>query len=247
MEMQNFMEQDNSGVNAGPRVLVYLLLDVSGSMCGPAIQAVNEGVEFIARELRGVPEAVEMAHISIITFGSNAQVHTPLTPVTNFHPVPLNCGGGTDMAGALNILNDQLNKEFRPTFEGQARGDYKPAVFLLTDGAPNDLNAAIEASRALQNRKRGHSVGTFLALGCGPDVNEQNLKQIAPNVALMHNMNSDNIKAFFKWVSASIAVASRSASKAAGRTADVQTDAPAVPQHYSREQVFKFELKKKIQ
>jgi len=242
--MASIMDNINAGgTQGGPRILVYLLLDVSGSMCGPAIQAVNEGVEFIVCELKGVPEAIEMANVCIITFGSSAQVAIPLTPVPQLKAHALTCGGGTDMAAAIRELNKLLDRDFRPTFEGKARGDYKPTIFLLTDGEPNDLNSTVSESRNLQNRKKGQGIGTFVALGCGPSVNENNLRQIAPNVMLMPNMTPDNIKAFFRWVTASVVNASKTASQAAGGTGaagGLQNAPPPIPEGSGGQPAFKF-------
>lgn len=237
--MDNMMDESSGH---GPRILVYLLLDVSSSMCGPAIQAVNEGVDMLVKELKTVPEAIEMANVCIITFGSNANVITKLTPVSSISAPQISCGGSTNMSGALNLLNTQIDNDFRPTFKGQARGDYKPLVFLLTDGAPNNLTATVNAANALRNRPSGQTVGTFVALGCGPHVNQNNLKQITPHVALMPDMNADNIRAFFKWVTASVVGASKSASQAAGGggAEGGEAEAPPIPKDAEGNQAFKF-------
>ena len=43
------------------RLPVYLLLDCSESMAGPAIEAVEQGVQTLVGELRGNPLALETA------------------------------------------------------------------------------------------------------------------------------------------------------------------------------------------
>ena len=50
------------------RLPVYLLLDVSGSMAGDPIEAVKHGVRALISELRGDPQALETAYLSVITF-----------------------------------------------------------------------------------------------------------------------------------------------------------------------------------
>ncbi len=50
------------------RLPVYLLLDVSGSMQGDPIEAVRHGVRALISELRGDPQALETAYLSVITF-----------------------------------------------------------------------------------------------------------------------------------------------------------------------------------
>lgn len=237
--MDNILEGGNA---EGPRILVYLLLDISGSMCGSPLQAVNEGVNMLSTELKNVPEAIEMAHVSIIEFGTRARVAMPLTPVMTMNPPTLKCEGNTNMSGAIKLLNEQLDRDFRPTYAGQARGDYKPLIFLLTDGNPNNLSATVKASQELHNRPKGHTIGSFVALGCGQNVSESNLKQITEAVLLMRNMSGTNIRAFFQWVTGSVVNASRRASQAAGGAgaAANTAEAPPIPEGEDGEPAFKF-------
>ena len=66
------------------RLPVYLLLDVSGSMAGDPIEAVKHGVRALTSELRGDPQALETAYLSVITFNSSARQVSPLTVVMGF-------------------------------------------------------------------------------------------------------------------------------------------------------------------
>ena len=50
---------------------------------------------------------------------------------------------------------------------------------------------------------------TIVALGCGSQVNVRVLHEITNDVFLMQNVSPEHIKAFFKWLSGSITVASR--------------------------------------
>ena len=50
------------------RLPVYLLLDCSGSMMGEPIEAVRQGVKALLSELKGDPQALETAYLSVITF-----------------------------------------------------------------------------------------------------------------------------------------------------------------------------------
>lgn len=238
----------SGGEDRGPRILVYLLLDVSGSMSGAPIQAVNEGVELLIRELKKVPEAIQMAQLSVITFGSNAQVVVPLTPVPNATPPNIGISGSTNMTAALRLVNEEMNRNFRPTHQGQARGDYKPLIFLMTDGAPNSKSSAIAAANDIRDRPSGHRVGTFVVLGCGAGASQDGIEAIARAVgptghaAFMKNMTADNINEFFKWVTASIVNASKTASQAANASGgeDNAMAPPPIPQESNGDAVFKF-------
>lgn len=60
------------------RLPVYLLLDCSGSMSGEPIEAVKQGIKALLSELKGDPQALETACLSVITFNSTARQISPL-------------------------------------------------------------------------------------------------------------------------------------------------------------------------
>ena len=61
------------------RLPIYLLIDTSGSMMGEPIEAVKQGIRTLITELKGDPQAVETAYLSVITFDSHARQLVPLT------------------------------------------------------------------------------------------------------------------------------------------------------------------------
>lgn len=205
------------------RMPVYLLLDVSGSMSGAPINAVEQGVQLLHNELLGQPQAVEMVHLSVITFGSSANQIVPLTPINSFSPPMLSAGGATALGGALRELGRALDREVTPT-TATKKGDYKPLVFLLTDGEPTD---SWEPELNALNSRREKKAGSIIALGCGDGVNTTVLRQITSNVLLMTDVTPDNLRAFFKWVSASVTTASKSAAAPSGGDAATLPPPPA--------------------
>lgn len=200
---------DQGGNERDRRVLIYLLLDVSGSMCGAPINAVHEGIELLLRELKRTPDALETAHLSIITYGSDARVLVPMQTVAKITVPTLPCGGSTNTAAALELVARLIDIDFRP-HTPTTKGDYRPLLFLLTDGEPDDLGAAIKSSKLLLNRPVGKAIGGFWAIGCGPHVNTTNLKQIAKDVFTLTDVTKEDIQQAFTWLTASIITASRS-------------------------------------
>ena len=75
------------------RLPVYLLLDTSGSMHGEAIEAVKVGLDTLVSALRGDPQALENAYLSVITFDSAAQVLVPLTEMGAFQVPTIEANG----------------------------------------------------------------------------------------------------------------------------------------------------------
>ena len=180
----------------------YLHLDTSGSMHGEAIEAVRNGLQVMLSALMQDPYALETAYLSVIAFDSSARQLTPLTELTSFQLPNLQANGMTAMGEALSLLADCIQRE---VVKGSAeqKGDWKPVVFLLTDGAPtDDLDRGINAIRQVKT-------GTFVACAAGPGADTGTLKRITETVVSLDTADSSTLKSFFKWVSASISVSSQ--------------------------------------
>ena len=217
----SMMDMDFGGAETR-RLPIYLLLDTSGSMAGAPITAVEQGVRLLYGELMNNPSAIETVHISIITFDSQSKMVTPLTEITQFTPPTLNAGGTTSLGSALRLLNDSLDRDIVSNAPDR-KGDYKPLVFLMTDGMPTD-NWQQEADRIKQRTKQ--KVATIIAVGCGGGVDQATLKRITEVVLLMDSLNPDEINRFFQWVSQSVQTASVSAQQAGGEDAEVGLGPP---------------------
>lgn len=185
------------------RLPVYLLLDCSGSMAGEPIEAVKQGIKTLVSELKGDPQALETAYLSIITFDSSARQVSPLTELMLFKEPQITAGGPTALGGALKVLADCVKNEVRTSTATQ-KGDWKPLVFLMTDGAPTDnLDEGIEAIKQV-------STGNIIACGAGARANANTLKKITNNVLMMNNLTAGDMAQFFAWVSSSIKMSSKS-------------------------------------
>ncbi len=210
------------GGAASRRLPLYLMLDTSGSMAGAPITAVNQGVTLLYNELMNDPSAIETVYISVITFDSQAKMVTPLIELTKFSPPQLSASGTTSLGAALRLLNDSLSRDIRANTPNQ-KGDYKPLVFLMTDGMPTDRWE--QEADSIKNRTK-QKVATIIALGCGGGVDESTLKRITEVVLLMDQVTPDKINQYFKWVSQSVSTASVSAQAAGGGGAQAQLPQP---------------------
>ena len=186
------------------RLPVYLLLDTSGSMTGEPIESVKNGVQMLLSALRGDPYALESVFLSVITFDSTANQVVPLTELTQFQAPNIPANGATALGDALSLVARQADSEVAKSTP-EMKGDWKPLVFIMTDGGPTD--DWTRGLREFQQRKWGIVVAC--AVGAGAD--ESVLRQITESVVRLDTADSATIAAFFKWVSASVSAGSRSA------------------------------------
>lgn len=183
------------------RLPVYLLLDTSGSMSGEPIEAVKNGVQVMISSLRQNPQAIETAYISVITFDHTAQQVIPLTDLASFQMVDIRATGVTALGDALKLVANKIDTEVARTTAEQ-KGDWKPLVFIMTDGIPTDD----WQSGLAEFKKRKTAFTVACAAGSGADTNI--LKQITNDVVSLDTADSASIGKFFLWVSASIGVTS---------------------------------------
>jgi len=194
------------------RLPVYLVLDCSGSMSGEPIEAVRQGVRALLADLRGDPQALETVYLSVITFAGSAVQACPLTELALFQEPNLTAGGSTALGGALNLVEQCVDTEVRKPSRDQ-KGDWKPLIFLMTDGMPTDnWGPAADAFRARR-------LGKVIACAAGDQADPEVLKRLTDGegsmVVQLKSLQPDALRAFLKWVSSSVKVTSQSIAGAA--------------------------------
>ncbi len=179
------------------RLPVYLLLDCSGSMYGEPIEAVKNGVQVLVSTLRQDPYALESAYLSIITLDSVAQGVTVVTELPGFLQPNIQASGCTALGEALALLAQKADQEVTKT-TAEKKGDWQPLVFIMTDGEPTD-----DLNKGLAEFKK-RKWGMVVACAAGSGANTDTLKKITECVVSLDTADSATIKAFFRWVSASV-------------------------------------------
>ena len=182
------------------RLPVYLLIDCSESMVGPAFDAVQNGIQTLINEIYADPIALETVAISIITFSANAKVAVPLTDITEFSKPKLVLGSGTSLGLALDLLSKRIEQEVKIQTK-EIKGDWKPIVFILTDGNPTD--AWYKAADRFKTEISGKRANV-IAVACGPEVQISNLQRVTSTTMIFKTPGEVSFSSFFKWVSQSV-------------------------------------------
>jgi uncharacterized protein YegL len=172
-------------------------------MVGEQINSVEEGISHVIQELKKDPYALETVFISIIVFAGKAKTLIPLTDIITFYPPKFSIGSGTNFGDGLGQLMHEMRKNHVPTTP-EKKGDWRPIVFLFSDGAPTD-----NPSPAVNEwRQNWTSKCSLIAISLGDAQSIDKLKNLTQDVYLINDTSASTYKNFFKWVTASIKASS---------------------------------------
>ncbi len=208
------------------RLPVFFVLDCSESMVGDNLRKMEEGLQAIVRSLRTDPHALETVVISVIAFAGVAQTIVPLMELATFYAPRLPLGGGTSLGVALTTLMDEITHSVIKT-TAQRKGDWKPVVYLFTDGRPTDNpDAAIERWNT-HFAKRAQ----LIAIGLGPAADYSVLQRFSDQVMAFEDSKEGDFTRFINWLTASVAAQSQRIGEGGGvdlRKPDLPTLDPTI-------------------
>ena len=189
------------------RLPVYLLIDTSGSMKGEPIESVKVGLEAMVSSLRRDPFALESVNISIITFDKDVKQILPLTPLDELQLPQIDTpeSGPTHTGQALQLLCEKVDSEIKKS-SAEQKGDWRPLLFLMTDGKPSDTQLYRQMIPEVKKRQ----FASIVACAAGMSAKTEPLKELTDDVYTLETIDSTSFIKFFKWVSDSIGIGNRS-------------------------------------
>ena len=118
---------------------VYILLDCSESTPQDHAEELRNCLGKTITNLQSDPHALELVHISLISFGDEARLEIPLTEL---HEVTSDIrfdslGKGRKLGEAMKMAADDAESQVRKT-SADVKGDYRLSLLVLLGGEPTD-------------------------------------------------------------------------------------------------------------
>lgn len=193
--------------NYEQKCLCVLVLDTSGSMAGEPIKQLNRGLQDFYMAVEEDMIAANRLEVSIVTFGSQVKTTQEPSLIDNFRMPSLRPSGTTKLVDAVRLAMDSIENRKR-WYKETGQPYYRPIMVLITDGEPDydqDIDGlSIEIDDAVNNKKF-----TFFGLGV-KGYNHKKLSQICPVLTPPLPLEGYRFSEFFKWLSNSISVITKS-------------------------------------
>lgn len=180
-------------------MVLFFIVDTSGSMDGAKIGTLNQAIEDVIPEICDISEnnADAEIKIAVLDFSSGARWVTPYpVPAQDYEWQYLNASGLTDFGEACKELNEKLS---RNAFMSDITGSFAPALFLLSDGAPTD-NYKENLEKLKQNNWFKKAIKVAVAIG--EDANRDVLSEFTGNMeGVLTVHNPEALKKMIRFVS----------------------------------------------
>ena len=170
-------------------MVVFFVVDISGSMRGARIGAVNDAIRNVIPELRKREKGNTAAEIrvAVLEFSTRANWRTAFPePVATYQYNDIEqVYGGTNYGTAFAALNEKRSTR---QFLSATAGAYTPLIIFMTDGKPSDMGLyPDELAQLKQNQWFKYSTRAGIA------IEEGALSPECKRVLLEFTENEDNI------------------------------------------------------
>ncbi|MBR1593104.1 MAG: VWA domain-containing protein [Ruminococcus sp.] len=202
-----FADPLNAAGIAKKSLVMFFLIDTSGSMKGTKMGELNTAMEELIPEIRRVGAADTDVKAAVLTFSSDVSWITPQpVPIESFEWSRLRADGETNMGEAFRELNSKLS---RSAFMNAPSLSYAPVIFLMTDGYPSDEYREY-LEQLSENTWFRYAIKTALAIGS--DTNDRMLERFTGDKdTIVHTSTGDELVKIIKTIAVTSAqIGSRS-------------------------------------
>ncbi|HLO50376.1 MAG TPA: VWA domain-containing protein [Kamptonema sp.] len=187
--------------NPEPRCPCVLLLDTSGSMQGPPLDALNEGLQTFRDDLTRDELAKKRVEVAIVTFDNNIKVVQDFVTADQFESPLLTAQGQTHMGAGISYALDMIAAR-KSDYRNNGITYYRPWVFMITDGEPQGESEQLveQAAQRIREEEANKRVA-FFAVGV-EGANISRLAQIVDRTPV--KLRGLDFREMFIWLSASM-------------------------------------------
>ncbi len=175
------------------QMVIFFIIDTSGSMRGTKISIVNQAIRDVIPELVSAGGSDVNLKVACLEFSSGCEWMYP-APIAaeSFTWQEVQADGVTDFGMACKELNDKLSKD---AFLTAPSGSVAPVLFLMSDGEPTD-----DYRSGLNKLKSNnwYKYAIKVALAIGDDANKEVLKDFTGNIEAV--ITSHTPESLRKWI-----------------------------------------------
>lgn len=180
-------------------MVLFIILDTSGSMAGSKIGALNDAISQVIPMLNEISKnnADADIKIAVLQFSSGCEwLYNEPKTVSDFKWVDRVAGGLTDLGEAYMELNERLS---RNSYLSSDTGYFAPVLILLSDGEPTDnWQAGLEKL----DKNKWYQNAIKIAIAIGEDANTDILKEFTKNAEAVITVHTvESLKKLIRTVS----------------------------------------------
>jgi uncharacterized protein YegL len=180
------------------QMVMFFLIDTSGSMEGTKISSVNTAIREVIPELRDIGGADIDLKIAVMEFSTGLRWQNPAGPVSveTFTWSNLTADGATNLGAAFYELNSKLS---RNSYLQAPSASLAPVIMLMSDGLPSD---EWESSLGSLKNNNWFKSAVKVALAIGSDADADVLAQFTGDrAAVLTVYTPETLRAMIKKVS----------------------------------------------
>jgi uncharacterized protein YegL len=173
-------------------------------MDGEKIAQLNHGLQVFKEEISRDELASKRVDLAVVSFGQSVRVIQPFSSINDFEAAPLTASGSTPLGEAILQAADMIERR-KGEYKTQGIDYYRPWIFLITDGAPTDMQVGDSTwNQVVEKVHDGEASKKFMFFAVAvQDADTQILAQISPSNRPPVRLVGTKFKEMFQWLSKS--------------------------------------------